>query len=89
MGELAEDFRIMKEERKKRRDKLEPSRVEFAVNKLMEIGCEVAYNDYAKCVFFSIKGIKGKIYPFTGWYSAKGIGSDRGIKRLIKKLGEV
>lgn len=89
MGELAEDFQIMKEERAKRRANLEPKRAKFVMDKLMEIGCEVTYNDFEKAVHFSYKNIKGKIYPYKGWYSAKGIGSDRGIKKLIKKLKKV
>lgn len=86
MGELAEDFRFMKEQAKKHREKIEPSRTDYVANKLMEIGCTVSYFGLEKCVLFEKDSIKGKIYPYKGWWSAKGIGSGRGVKQLIKKL---
>lgn len=27
-----------------------------------------------------------KLYPYTGWWTGKGIGSGRGIHKLIEKL---
>ena len=89
MGELAEDFALMKKVRAEERAEKEPGRINYVANKLMQIGCTIAYNDLEKCVFFEKGTIKGKIYPYKGWWSAKGIGSDRGIKKLIKKLKEV
>lgn len=86
MGELADDFRFMKEKQLERRQKLEPSRVEHATNKLMKIGCEVAYSGYDKCLFFDYKGVRGRFYPYKGWYSVKGIGSGRGLKKLLGVL---
>ena len=89
MGELAEDFALMKKVRADERAEKEPGRINYVANKLMQIGCAISYNDWEKCVFFEKGTIKGKIYPYKGWWSAKGIGSDRGIKKLIKKLKEV
>ena len=88
MGELAEDFALMKQVRAERRAKEEPSRIDYAANKLMKIGCTISYNGLEKCIMFEKGEIKGKIYPYKGWWSVKGIGSDRGIKKLIKKLEE-
>ena len=89
MGELAEDFALMKKIKAEERAKREPNRINYVSNKLMQIGCTIEYNDWGKCVFFEKGTIKGKIYPYKGWWSAKGIGSDRGIKKLIKKLREL
>lgn len=88
MGELAEDWRAFNKYKKERRNKIEPSRVQHDTNALMAIGCRVGYNAYSKALFFEYKDIKGKIFPFSGWYSAKGIGSGRSIKELVKKLKE-
>lgn len=89
MGELAADWRSFDEYKKERRNKVEPSRVEYAANALVRMGCTVAYNAGSKALFFEYGEISGKIFPFTGWYSAKGIGDGRGIKKLIKKLKEI
>lgn len=85
MGELADDFNFMKEQRLKRRQAIEPSRFEFATDKLMDIGCTVGLdpNDH-KCLI--VNGYI-KFWPYTGWYSGKGIGSGRGINNLLRKLG--
>ena len=86
MGELADDFRFMKEKQLERRQKLEPSRVEHATNKLMKIGCEVAYNGYDKCLSFNYNGLRGRFYPYKGWYFVRGVGSGRGLKKLLGVL---
>ena len=84
MGELAEDFAFMKEQKKKEREAIEPSRLEYATDKLMEDGHRVGLSpDDSKCLI--VNGYI-KFWPYTGWYSGKGIGSGRGIHNLIKKL---
>ena len=88
MGELAEDFRFMKEQAKKHREKIEPSRFACVEKILRTIGCKI--DGYTYCEIYFTKGnINGKIYPYKGWWSAKGIGSDRGIKKLVKTLKEI
>lgn len=86
MGELAEDFAIMNEARKRKRDHLEPHRVAFALEQLCNVGYEAEYDSYEKCILFKHNGYLCRLYPFTGWWSGKGIGSARGIKNLIRKL---
>lgn len=84
MGELAEDFRLMKKVKLERRNSIEPSRLEYATDKLMQAGHSVGLNpkDHKSII------VNGYItfWPFTGWYSGKGIGSGRGIHNLIKNL---
>lgn len=84
MGELAEDFAFMKEQRKKEREAIEPSRLEYATDKLMEAGHRVGLDREDNKVLV-INGFI-KLWPYTGWWSGKGIGSGRGIHNLIKKL---
>lgn len=88
MGELADDFRLMKEMAKERRAKIEPKRFDHVESQLKSAGCEITGYTYCE-VYFKKGPISGKIYPYKGWWSAKGIGSDRGVKQLIKKLRSI
>ena len=88
MGELADDYRFMKEHSRKRRDSIEPKRFEYVEKQLKLAGCEITEGTNCE-IFFNKDNISGKIYPYKGWWSAKGIGSDRGIKRLIKILNKI
>lgn len=81
MGDV---FRDMKAGKMAYRSKVEPSRFEYATDKLMEAGHRVGLNpedDKSIIVDGYIK-----FWPYTGWYSGKGIGSGRGIKKLLKEL---
>lgn len=84
MGELAEDFKFMKEVQAKERAKKEPQRLNYAVKQLEDAGHTVKIIDDQ-----SIK-VNGKItlWVYTGWYSGKGVGSGRGVHQLIEKLDE-
>lgn len=84
MGDMADVFRDMDTIKQERRNNLEPTRFEYATDHLMDAGHTVAKNpkDDKSLV------VNGYItfWPYTGWYSGKGIGSGRGIHNLIKKL---
>lgn len=82
MGELAEDFAYMKEQRKAERAKTEPKRVDYAIEQLQEAGHTVRKVDDQQLK------VNGNInfWPFTGWFAGKGVGSGRGINTLLKKL---
>lgn len=84
MGEMAEDFRFMKVQRKKEREAIEPSRLEYSTDKLMQAGHRVGLNpDDDKSII--VNGYI-KFWPYTGWYSGKGVGSGRGLNNLIERL---
>ena len=85
MGDLAEDFRAMREHRSEERKKIEPSRMKFAQEQLKLNGIQYQILDKQTILVDDYV----KFYPFTGWYSGKGIGSGRGIKNLIKRIKEV
>lgn len=87
MGELAEDFRFMKEMKLEERNKIEPTRFEYATDKLMQAGHRVGLDPKDEKALI----VNGYIrfWPFTGWFSGKGIGSGRGIHTLVNKLTEV
>lgn len=84
MGELAEDFRFMDEQRKKEKAAKTPDRIEYAAKLLRDNGHEVVGADPGQLV------VDGYItlWAYTGWWSGKGVGSGRGIHNLVKKLKE-
>ena len=84
----AEYWANYKKEQKERRDRREPGRVAFVEKQLANIGYKTEYDGFNKCLIFKHKGNTCKIYPFTGWWTGKGIGSDRGVKKLLRKLLE-
>lgn len=82
MGELADDFRFMDEQRAKHRAEVEPKRMTYAVEQLEKAGHTVQRVDDQT---LKVNG-KVTLWVFTGWFSGKGVGSGRGIHNLIKKL---
>lgn len=84
MGELADDFRFMDEQKKKRKAKLIPERVEYAAKALREEGHNVISTEAGQLT------VNNHIilWVYTGWWSGKGVGSGRGIDNLVKKLRE-
>ena len=86
MGELAEDFAYMKEMKLKERASKEPSRFEYATDTLMNAGHRVGLDPKDGKVLVVNGYIK--LWPYTGWFAGKGIGSGRGVHTLVKKLAE-
>lgn len=90
MGELRAVFDTMKEKRKERRKSLEPSRVQYAKDLLTEARYAVAWDVGEKAIYIykanDRKNHIAKLYPYKGWWTGKGIGSGRGVHRLIEKL---
>lgn len=84
----AEHWANYKKEQKERRNRREPGRVAFVEKQLANIGYKTEYDGLNKCLIFKHEGNTCKIYPFTGWWTGKGIGSDRGVKKLLRKLLE-
>lgn len=91
MGELRAVFDAMKKERKERRKSLEPSRVQYATDLLIEAMYAVGWNANEKAIYIYKRNDKknhiAKLYPYKGWWTGKGIGSGRGVHKLIEKLG--
>lgn len=69
----------------KREKKLEPKRLEYAREKLEELGYEV--NTFGgKRLEFEHDGNLIKHHAYSGWHSGKGINDGRGIENLLKQL---
>lgn len=77
-----------KQRRREERDAIEPERVKYAIEQLAEIRYAAKYYPVDKVVKFTYRNTIGQLFPFTGWWSVKGIGSGRGIHKLIQKLKE-
>lgn len=92
MGGLRAVFDAMKKEREERRKALEPGRVQYATSLLTEAGFVVVWDcpERALCIYRYNRANKliARLWVYTGWWSGKGIGSGRGVHKLIEKLGE-
>lgn len=90
MGELRAVFDTMKKEREERREALEPDRMRYALALCLEAGYVADWNDNERAMYIYNKDDREnhivKLYPYTGWWSGKGIGSGRGVHKLIEKL---
>lgn len=93
MGELRAVFDAIKKERKERRKSLEPNRVQYGIDLLIEAMYVVVWDGRERAVYIYKRNDRknhiAKLYPYKGWWTGKGIGSGRGVHKLIKKLGEV
>ena len=66
---------------------LTPKRKEYAIKKLQEKGIDeiVCFED-KRIEFYRVGNKKVVLFPYSGWWSGKGIGSGRGIEKLLKLL---
>ena len=68
-----------------RQERLEPKRMKFCLEKLSELGLKpksVSSNE----INFRFRGQNCKLFPYSGWWSCKGLGSGRGFYSLIGKI---
>lgn len=76
-----------------RQERLEPQRIRSTAEKLRELGFTVDFGGLTEYDIYGYtvvgKGLKFDFYPYSGWWSGRGIGSGRGFKKLLKKLKEV
>ena len=65
--------------------KIEENRKEYAMIQLDKLGVEFTYEDDSR-IDFIWKGNVIKLFPYTGWFTGKGIKDGRGIKNLLNQL---
>jgi len=70
---------------KQKQSELEPKRIQFAKSKLEELKIEITKQTSVE-IQFLFKGNTISFFPYSGWYSGKGIKSGRGINNLLKQL---
>ena len=69
-----------------RQERLQPKRVEFCVAELESAGWLVTYNDGVE-IRFEYNGRTIKMWPYSGWFSGRGIKDGRGIYNLLRQIG--
>jgi len=67
------------------RKELQPRRMQYAINMILNAGCEITFQD-DKEIIFQYKDERVNFFPYTGWATGKSIKDGRGIDKLIKQL---
>ena len=68
-----------------RQQRLEPTRIEYAVKCIEELGYEVIHRD-SQMIKFVHKGHPVCFYPYSDWATGKTIQAGRGLQKLLKQL---
>ena len=68
-----------------RQDKFQSLRMDYAKQKLQELGFEITSEDET-CIWFMFKGYSVRLFPYSGWHTGKTIKDGRGIDNLLKQL---
>jgi hypothetical protein len=63
----------------------QPKRLEYAYEQIVSRGFEIHYHSDTTLKFY-YKGSEISVFPYTGWFSGKGIKDGRGIHNLLKQL---
>lgn len=72
-------------ENQEREATLQPKRIEYALNKIKELGIEVV-DANTTTITFIYKNAKCRIHAYSGWHTGKTIKDGRGIDNLLKQL---
>lgn len=67
-----------------REAELQPKRIEYAVKRLNELGFSTVVIN--TCVTFVYYGNTIILFPYSGYFSGKGVIAGRGIEKLLKQL---
>ena len=70
-----------------REAKLQSARMDSCQEKLESLGYIVRRDEPNHSLAFTHKVSNITLYPYSGWWSGRGIGSGRGFGKLLKKLG--
>ena len=62
-----------------------PKRARYARGKLEELGIDIDYDDGLE-IRFKFKGNTIKLWPYSGWFSGKGLKDGRGIEKLLGQM---
>ena len=68
-----------------REAELQPKRMAGCKEKLESLGFEVQAFGGDR-LEFTYKGNRIQLWPYSGWYSGKGVGSGRGFKNLLRQI---
>jgi hypothetical protein len=65
--------------------KLEPKRLEYAVEQITKEGYKIHYQDKTK-IIFEFNNHNVTLYPYSGWHTGKSIKDGRGIEKLLNQI---
>lgn len=68
-------------------EKLQPKRMQYCMETLKGLGLSPKQIDDTE-LNVNINGKTCKLWPYSGWWSCKGLGSGRGIANLVNKIKE-
>lgn len=68
-----------------REQKLQPKRMEYAIAELEKLGKTIIEKDSVK-IKFRHNDVVITLFPYSGWWTGKKVGSGRGFKELLKKI---
>lgn len=68
-----------------REKELQPIRIQTAIDKIKECGCEILHTDETTVIFL-FNGQRCTIWPYSGWHSGKTIKPGRGLSKLLRQL---
>jgi hypothetical protein len=85
MSEFAEYMKAFRDLRKTIKKQLNPKRMQFAKEQLLNVGVSIATETETEVQLWH-KGEIVKLFPYTGWATGKSIKDGRGLDNLIKQL---
>lgn len=68
-----------------RQKKLEPVRIQYAIDQLTARGYEIIFRDETE-IRFMHQGEEIIFFPYSGWHSGKSIKDGRGLQKLLGQL---
>lgn len=73
---------------KEREQRLQPKRVEYAKDKIKELGFEITFESSTR-IEFVFKGSVVRVYPYSGWHTGASIKDGRGIENLLEQIKNI
>lgn len=70
-----------------REKELQPKRVATTKKKLVDMGFLVEQKDHT-CLQFEWEGNTISFWPYSGWFSGKGLGDGRGFDNMLTRMGK-
>ena len=71
-----------------RQNRLQPMRIDQCRQSIIGRGGSIYYEDQTQ-IKFAYQGINVTIFPYSGWYAGKGIGSGRGFQNMWDALKQI
>ncbi len=70
---------------KEKEQKLQPKRIQYAIDELKKLEIEV-FNITSTSIQFTHKKETITFYPYSGWHTGKSIVDGRGVEKLLKQI---